>query len=98
MCQHGPIMPRFLLAAVLLGGLLGCASAPPTDAPATAPPPASDARPTCNEIAKTCHSHDDHGGLPRECHQLGHNPRSTNDQCEARKAECMAACKEGHAH
>jgi len=29
---------------------------------------------------------------------MGHNPRTTNEQCEAKKTECQAACKDNHDH
>ena len=84
------------------------ASSSCTPAPATSPPPAQPsagledpAPPTCRELGKVCHGHDDAGGLPRECHLMGHNPKSTEEQCKAKRAECVAACEkaaQGHGH
>jgi hypothetical protein len=91
-------MHRSLFCAVLTAfWLSGCASSP-ASSEAQPTSTAAPARPVCDEIAKICHSHDEHGGLPRDCHLMGHNPRTTNEQCEAKKAECLAACKDSHAH
>jgi hypothetical protein len=54
-------------------------------------PPANG--PACAELATKCHGRDEQGGVPRECHLLGHSPKATNEQCEARRAECLAACE-----
>lgn len=80
-------------ALFMISGLVACASsAAPNDAPST-PATSGPPRPACDEIAKVCHGHDEHGGAMRDCHLMGHSPRSTNEICEAKRAECREACK-----
>lgn len=87
----------FLRALALTSILGGCASSAPP--PEAAPPTAmSSGRAACDAIATRCHAHAEHGGAMSACHQLGHDPKSTNEMCQAKQAECQAACPEGHAH
>lgn len=82
------------LFAVLLAG---CASTPAAETKPAMPATASN-RPVCDEIATLCHPHAEHGGVMSTCHQMGHDPASTNEMCQAKKSECQAACNGGHAH
>lgn len=88
---------RFIRTLALASLLGGCASSAP---PPEAAPPASmsSGRAACDEIATRCHAHAEHGGAMSACHQLGHDPKSTNEMCQAKKAECQAACQGAHDH
>ena len=90
-CRAARAAPVSVIAiiATLLAACGSKAGLGDSQAPAAKP---ADARPACDAISTECHAHDDHGGLPRECHLFGHNPASTNHACEARKAACLAAC------
>jgi hypothetical protein len=62
---------------------------------AEAPAPAN----ACEELATTCHGHDEGNTLVTQCHLLGHD--SDAAACSARYTECMTACKQAaaeHAH
>lgn len=47
--------------------------------------------PSCAILAKTCHARDKDSEKAHECHVLGHRS-TTNDACEAKRVECLAAC------
>ena len=104
-CLRAPMIARIVVSASFALLSAACAASP---AAVDAPPPsashgqahaphAPDGRPDCQTIATTCHDHDEHGGLMRECHLMGHDPQSTNEICAARKDQCLAACR-GPAH
>lgn len=103
------MITRFLLPLVAL--FVGCARSPNASPPGQPPSSsasnpsgsasnrdgaAAGARPDCEEIARACHGHDDHGGLMKECHLMGHSPSSTQGECTRRKQECLAACGASH--
>jgi len=50
------------------------------------------ARPSCDAIDEACDPHAGKGGHAKECHDFGESAASTEAQCAARKAECLAAC------
>lgn len=81
---------------VLLVTICGCGGAAANNT-AHAPPSthASEAS-ACAEIARACHPHESHSSLASECHHLGHKAAS-EEACEARKQECLAACPAGGA-
>lgn len=54
--------------------------------------PSGATAPACVALAKICHGHDDHSETARACHEMGHAAAS-NAGCEAKRDECMAACK-----
>ncbi|MBS2012557.1 MAG: hypothetical protein JST00_06710 [Deltaproteobacteria bacterium] len=78
------------------------ATAPPaTEASSTAPSAHGAAHggpraelPACAVLAKTCHARDKDSEKAHECHLLGHRSTS-NDACEAKRAECLATCGTG---
>ena len=96
----------FLSAAIMLlgcGGGTAASSAPPaTPAPveaATSGAEASAPSDACEQLATTCHGHDEANTLVNECHILGHD--ADDAACGARYDECMAACQQAaaaHAH
>jgi hypothetical protein len=45
---------------------------------------------SCRAIAGACHRYDQGGGLPHECHELGH--AGDDAACGPRKDACIAAC------
>ena len=47
--------------------------------------------PACAVLAKTCHAHDKDSDKAHACHVLGHSAPS-NEECEAKRAECLATC------
>ena len=54
-------------------------------------------RPTCDEIATTCHHSET--TLGRDCHEFGHDHTVTEQECIDRYEECMAECDDGgHGH
>ncbi len=53
-------------------------------------------KPTCSAIASACHGSADATG--EECHEMGHAPESTEEQCVAMRDECLAICGEGGGH
>ncbi len=81
--------------------VLGCAGAPPTNSEPAAhghedahgrgrgPEPSN--APACRLLATTCHAHDKESDKAHSCHVLGHTA-SSNDECEAKRTECMAVC------
>ena len=50
----------------------------------------------CEEIAARCHAHDESSKTAEECHLRGHSINSTEEQCRAKHAECLAACPASH--
>lgn len=69
---------------------LGLAPACSSEAPAS-----EDPRGSCSVLASACHALSKNGGLPKECHDLGHAGDDT--ACAAKKSACLAACPEGQA-
>jgi hypothetical protein len=49
----------------------------------------------CEELATTCHGHDEANALVAECHMIGHNADA--EACNARHHECMSACQQAAA-
>ena len=81
---------------VSVAGLVACGASatPPAEAPAApTTTTAGAARPTCDLIDHACDPHEDEGGLPKECHDLGESAKTDEATCVARKDECLAACK-----
>ena len=87
-------MNRLLLGPLVVTlFLVGCGpSSSPANAPTATPLPGTP-RPACDEIATACHAHAEHGGLMSQCHEVGHDLKSTNEACAAKKSECLAVCK-----
>jgi hypothetical protein len=83
---------RSLLLSVVLCGAACGASNPPaaTDGHHGAHPDF----PACSTLAKTCHAHDKDSENAHACHVLGHRAAS-NEECEAKRAECLALCGNG---
>ena len=85
--------------------LLACGGSTPAASPEPAPSqaPTSPAHsgaghhghhpdfPACATLAKTCHAHDKDSDKAHACHVLGHSAPS-NEECEAKRAECLAIC------
>lgn len=46
----------------------------------------------CDQIDERCDPFEKNGGLAKECHDLSEGPNAKEEVCEARKAECFAAC------
>lgn len=91
--------------------LMACGGASTATSPeSTTPPPSAETSPQtgdapapsgneCEELATTCHGHDEGNALVAECHILGHDADPA--ACTARYDECMTACRqaaEAHAH
>jgi hypothetical protein len=97
-------MRRELIGAMMLAGACGGSSAnAPETATAATPeehaPAAAGASGACEELATTCHGHEEGHPLVAECHMIGHDADA--EACNARHQECMAACQqaaEAHAH
>jgi hypothetical protein len=51
----------------------------------------------CEELATLCHEHDKSGPVAHECHVLGHSKESTEEQCRAKRPECIQACSPAQA-
>ena len=91
------------LSAAIMILVLACGgstpAASPEPAPATAPAAHSGPGhhghhpdfPACAVLAKTCHAHDKDSDKAHACHVLGHSAPS-NEECEAKRAECLATC------
>jgi hypothetical protein len=47
--------------------------------------------PICKLLAHACHPHDKDSEKAHACHVLGHRA-STNEECEAKRVECLTAC------
>lgn len=77
--------PTNVIGATLLVVLMGLALAC-TD---------EDTAGACDAIASACHAVGDGGGLPRECHDLGH--AGDDVACAEKKDDCLAACPKGQA-
>ena len=96
-----PIVSFFTSFAALTGCGAGearpAASAPAgTTTPAVASAssvPAGAPRSACAEIASACHDHAKHSAAAQGCHELGHSPDATEEQCSAKRTECLAACQ-----
>lgn len=71
------------MVALLLGLLLApaCSSEGPAGDAASG---------ACQEIASACHPYGSGGGLPRECHDLGH--AGDERACSEKKSACLDAC------
>ena len=98
---YGTPMPCRILV-VSAGALFVCiACGPPLAAPPAAaresatsegPVSASSApESTCALLARACHGHDKDGTVQHDCHMLGHH-ETDPVACEAKRAECIAAC------
>jgi hypothetical protein len=55
-------------------------------------PAREDVSGACRQLASRCHKYDTGEGLAHDCHDLGHADTSTDEQCAARRLECLAAC------
>ena len=92
-------------SVVVLGSLAACAGtsavAPAAEPASTSSAPAphhsapehahgSDA-PACKLLARTCHAHDKASEQAHACHVLGHDAKR-KEECEAKRAECLAVC------
>jgi hypothetical protein len=80
------------------GGSTPAASPEPAGAPAPAASHGAPGHhghhpdfPACTVLAKTCHTHDKDSDKAHACHVLGHSAPS-NEECEAKRAECLAIC------
>ena len=94
-----------VLLSASFAELIGCgasgsppATPPPAPTSAAAAPVVADAaeggsRSTCAEIASACHAHSKHSVMAQTCHDLGHSPDATEQQCSSKRAECLAACR-----
>ena len=98
-------MQRHFVILIFAGLMLvaACAGSTPAASPEPAPPPAAHSGPgaghhghhpdfpACAVLAKTCHAHDKDSDQAHACHALGHSAPS-NEECEAKRAECLAIC------
>lgn len=75
-----------LVSLVALALLVACSS----DGSA-----AEDPKGSCATLASACHAFTKGGGLPEECHDLGH--AGDDGACFAKKSACLAACPAGQA-
>ena len=87
-----------VLAAPAFVLLVACGgSTPPAGAPSTTSPtaakvePKKDKSPICYEVHETCEPFEGKGGPAQECHDMTYS--ATEEQCVAKKTECLAACK-----
>lgn len=107
--MENEVKTRLLLVAIMACAACGggspakgparatAVSAPgPGNAASTAPAAESD---PCEDLATTCHGHDQGSALVTECHLIGHD--GDREACSARHHECIAACQQAaqaHAH
>lgn len=99
-------MDRSLSRALLLVSLVACGGSTPAASSDPSAVPASSSQsgahqgaghaahadfPACTTLAKTCHAHDKDSDKAHACHVLGHSA-SSNEECEAKRAECLAIC------
>lgn len=87
-----------VMAAAFVAGCAARPSAAPE--PTNAPPPHHGGpgehahgpeAPACKVLARTCHAHDKESEQAHACHVLGHAAKS-DEECEAKRAECLAVC------
>lgn len=69
-----------LLLGLILSALVACGD----DTSATA-------KPSCDAIVEACHPSTTPDGI--DCHEFSEDAAATEDQCAARKDECLAACE-----
>ncbi len=79
----------FLLGAVVLAAACSKSSTPEPE-PGTHDVAANS---VCVEIANACHEHAGHSAKTKECHDMGHSKETTEEQCQARRTECLDECK-----
>lgn len=48
--------------------------------------------PTCKALASACHARDSQSETAHECHLFFHDSANTEEQCQAKRAECASAC------
>ncbi|MDX2054505.1 MAG: hypothetical protein SFV15_19040 [Polyangiaceae bacterium] len=60
-------------------------------APSTASPPGQPLQ-SCKEMASACHARDKESATAHECHIFFHSSENTEEQCQAKRAECAKAC------
>lgn len=89
-------MKLFAVLPLVAGAVFACGGSPtpssPTPETATSGATAPGAAPACSAIHAACEPHEAEGGVAKECHDLGEAPGSTEAQCAAKQADCMAAC------
>jgi hypothetical protein len=78
-----------LIFCCVLFSLAACSTA---SAPAESPPPATEADSVCIEIAHTCHEYEAFSAKAKDCHEKGHSKKTTEEQCQAMRAECLDEC------
>jgi hypothetical protein len=94
---------KILFGGMMLVGACGGGSASNAPQPATperateseAPASPSAGGGECEQLATTCHGHDEASSLVAECHMVGHGGDAA--ACSARHHECMAACEQAAA-
>lgn len=79
---------RFFATAALI--LAACSQSSPRPAESSSADSAAES--VCVEIATKCHEHADHSAKAKECHELGHSKEATEEQCRARRSECLSEC------
>ena len=92
--------PLAIFICVGLMLIVACGGSTPVASPEPAAPAAHSGPghhgdhpdfPACTVLAKTCHAHDKDSDQAHACHALGHSAPS-NEECEAKRAECLAIC------
>jgi hypothetical protein len=72
-----------------LAWVTGCSK---SSAPAESASSTSVENSVCVEIASICHEHEAYSAKAKDCHEMGHSRESTEQQCQSRRAECLAEC------
>lgn len=62
-----------------------------SDAPSTESQPNPSGQ-SCKEMASACHARDKESATAHDCHVFFHSSENTEEQCQAKRAECAKAC------